>query len=98
MTFQNPYSSPETTSARMIDHDRRSLRRCVVVSAISGCIWAVIAYFVGSQWMGAIIVGGLLESIRVGLPKQNHDITKNCSGAGNTGRVRFALQRLFPVR
>ncbi|MDA7928665.1 hypothetical protein N9B54_01780 [Mariniblastus sp.] len=67
MTLQNPYSSPETTTARMIDHDRRSLHRCVVVSAISGFIWAVIAYFLASQWMGTIIVGGLLASPLIGI-------------------------------
>lgn len=67
MTRKNPYSSPETTSAGMIDHDRRSLHRCVVASAISGCIWAAIAYFLASQWMGAIIAGGLLASPLIGI-------------------------------
>lgn len=67
MTLQDPYSSPKSTSARMVDHDRRSLRRCVVVSAISGCIWAGIAYLLASQWMGTTIVGGLLASPLIGI-------------------------------
>ena len=67
MTLQNPYSSPEATPSRMIDHDRRSLYRCVVVSAISGCIWAAIVYFLASQWMGTVIVGGVLASPFIGV-------------------------------
>ena len=51
----------------MIDQDRRSLHRCVAVSAISGCIWAVIAYFLASELMGTIIVGGLLASPLIGI-------------------------------
>lgn len=59
--------SRKPTTPRMVDHDRRSLQRFVLISAISGCIWAVIAYFLASKGMGSIIVGGLLASPLIGI-------------------------------
>lgn len=93
MTYQTPNSSPKTASASMMDHDRGSLRRYVVLSAISGCIWAVIAYFLGSQGMGSIIAGGLLASPLIGIGVSLIYRSAYCRSA--VARVGMSLVTLY---
>ena len=66
-TFETPDSSSGATLAPRYALDGRLLRRVVMVSAMSGCIWAGIAYFLASPWMGTPIVSGLLASPLIGI-------------------------------
>ena len=41
--------------------------RYLALSFLSGCVWAVIGYCIGHQWMSPFIWGGLLASPFIGL-------------------------------
>lgn len=66
-TFETSKSASAATLTPRYAWEAGWLRRVVMVSAISGCIWAGIAYLLASPWMGTPIVSGLLASPLIGI-------------------------------